>query len=144
MILFASGKEIVTDRTKKYILRALITMSSSPSSHPFYISMQDIDQKVSCCDVMSVSLKCQPTILHEDNPQNISSDSVKCFRLTILPIIVIRHVLQQFLQQPKVFFLRNPVNFNFCITYGRDCNIPVDNKIKFQKFKSSRLLDRKE
>ena len=68
-ILFASGRETVTDRIKKYI-QSLITTSSSPSSHPFYISMQDIDQRVSCCDVMSVSLKCQPTILHEYKPQN--------------------------------------------------------------------------
>jgi len=78
------------------------------------------------------------------NPRTLSSDSVKCFRLTFLPIKVIHHVLQQFLQQSKGFFLINPVNFNFCITYGRDCNTPVSNKIKFKKFKSSRLLDRKE
>ena len=106
--------------------------------------MQDMDQKVSCCDVTSVSLKCQPTILHEDKTQKPSSDFAKCFKLMFLPIIFICHVLQQFLQQPQVFFLRNPVNFNFCIKYGRDCNRPVGNKIKFQKFKSSRLLDRKE
>jgi len=58
--------------------------------------------------------------------------------------LFIYHVLQQPLQQSNVFFLRNPVNFNFCITHSRDCNRSAGNKIKFQKFKSSRLLDRKK
>ena len=77
-------------------------------------------------------------------PRTLSSDFAKCFKLTFLPIISICHVLQQFLQPPKTFFLRNPVNFNFCITYGTECNRPVGNKIKLKKFKSWRLLDRKE